>query len=423
MKSLSTKPVLLFFPMDMLSHHLRCLQLADAIKSFATCIFATEKYSDLIKSRNYEAVYYTSLSSEMIIQMGQKNDSSWVSTKVFEPVLDSQIQIIKKIKPHFVVNDYSFTAHLAAEYLNIPCLSLINGLFSNQLAIQKPIPLSHPMARFSFVIPGFVINGVQNIIFKMLHRPYRQIRKKLGLSLKNRTFMDEFKGDISLILDTNEFAPQTHLPPNTFFLGPIYHTDSKVEEAVLSRLDPNKKTLLVNMGSSGSVGQVRFLNDLYFSKYNVLVVGSHTDSLDAPHIIKEKFLSLESILPKVDLVFSQGGTGNIFQSLAHGVPVFCYPTFFEQDWNSLRVQELGYGLNLTSKEPLEDMRDLVERWSSKKEETKFRLLCESISVEKTKIRFQQIIQNLIQPKNVHIFIAQKPIHSNFTGKTIKPFLT
>ena len=43
MKSEFNKPILLFSPMDMLSHHLRCLQLADAIKNFTTCIFAIEK--------------------------------------------------------------------------------------------------------------------------------------------------------------------------------------------------------------------------------------------------------------------------------------------------------------------------------------------------------------------------------------------
>lgn len=422
MKSLSDKPVLLFFPMDMLSHHLRCLQLADAIKNFATCIFATEKFSKLIKSRHYESAHYKSLSSEMIIKMGQQNDSSWVSAKNLEPVIEDQIQLIKVIKPDYIINDYSFTAHLAAEHLNIPCVSLINGLFSNQLAIQKPIPLTHPLAKFKFLIPNFIIRAGQNIIFKILHRPYRQIRKKRGLSLKNRTFMDEFKGDISLILDSNEFAPQTHLPPNTFFLGPIYHTDTKVENLILESLDPNKKTLLVNMGSSGSTEQVQFLNDEYFCKYNVLIVGDHSECLSAPQFIKAKFLSLESVLPKVDLVFNQGGTGNIFQSLAHGVPIFCYPTFFEQDWNSLRVQELEYGLNLTSKESIETMRELIEVWSNKKEETKFKLLRESINVEKTKFRFQQIIQNLLQPKLAQIYIPKKAIPTNFAIRAIKAFL-
>ena len=72
----------------------------------------------------------------MIIKMGKKGDSSWVSLKNIKPVLDAQIQIIEEIKPDYVINDYSFTAHLAAEFSNIPCVSLINGLFSKNLAID-----------------------------------------------------------------------------------------------------------------------------------------------------------------------------------------------------------------------------------------------------------------------------------------------
>jgi UDP:flavonoid glycosyltransferase YjiC (YdhE family) len=419
MKSEFHKPILLFFPMDMLSHHLRCLQLADAIKDLATCIFATEKYKELIESRGHESVFYKSLSAEMILKMGQQGDSSWVSVKNLEPVIERQIQIIHNIKPDYVINDYSFTAHLAAEYLNTPCISLINGLFTKHLAIPKGIPTSHPMSKFSFLLPNFIIQNIQEFIFKILHRPYRQLRKIFGLSLINRSFLDEFKGNINLVLDTAEFAPQTHLPKDTYFLGPLYHSESKVESQILDQLDSNKKTILVNMGSGGLIDQVAYLNDSIFNKYNILVIGDQANVLSANHIFKAKFLSLESIMPKVDLVLNQGGTGNIFQSLAHGVPVFCYPTFFEQDWNSIRVQELEYGLHLTGKESLESIKELIEVWSNKKEETKFKLLSENISVEKSKIRFRKIMLNIFNPKPLLEQNTKKLHHPSIAINSLK----
>lgn len=390
------KPILLFFPMDMLSHILRCLQLADAVRDIAVCYFATEQYADLVQSRGHRSVSCLCLSADMIIRMGQKGDSSWVSVKYLEPVLLSQVDVIKSIRPDLIVNDYSFTAQLAAEMAGVQCASLINGLFSNQLVINRAVPKSHPMAKFAFLFPRFLISAIQTTIFRRLHSPFRALRKKYGLKQTKRSFLDEFEADWNLILETCEYAPQDRLGDTSVVLGPLYHVDTKIEGKILERLDPRKRTILVNMGSSGLVEKAAFLNDPRFLKYNILVVGKNTALLHGDHVIRADFLSLESVLPNVDLVVTQAGTGNIFQTLGHGIPVFCYPTFFEQEWNAIRLSDLGFGLYLTGRESVNEMARLVAYWSQRKHELKFEMLRGSFSVKQTKERFRRFVEQRLR---------------------------
>lgn len=131
------KPVVLFIPMDMLSHHLRCLQLADALRDSATCIFLTAHYKELIESRNPRAVFCESVSAEDMIQRCQRGDMSWMSGPRFEPVFLKQLDCIAAIRPDYIVNDYSFTGNLAAEKSGVLSLSLVNGLFSRYYCLPR----------------------------------------------------------------------------------------------------------------------------------------------------------------------------------------------------------------------------------------------------------------------------------------------
>ncbi|MCM2282492.1 MAG: hypothetical protein NDI61_11680 [Bdellovibrionaceae bacterium] len=412
MSSVRTKQVLLFFPMDMLSHMLRCLQLADAVKDFAVCYFATEQFHALIEGRGHRAVTTKCLSAEMIIKKGQEGDSSWVSADNLEPVMLDQARVIREIQPDAVVNDYSFTAHLAAELTGKPCLSMINGLFSKYLAVKKGVPPSHPLASVARFIPQVLIDVIQNLVFRRLHKAYRVLRKKYGLSQTRKCFMEEFEGDINLLLDSCEFAPQAAIPENYHAIGALFHVDSKFEDKLIERLDSRKKTILVNMGSSGQVERVSFLNSPEYRRYNVIVVGKDTSALKADHIIAAPFLSLESVLPHVDLVLTQAGTGNVLQALSHGIPVFCYPTFFEQEWNALRVQELGYGVMLTGNENKDTMAGFIQRWTEKKATPKFDLLVGTINVAQTKMRFRHLLAHFFSLDLGHV---SRPVE-----KTVDP---
>lgn len=185
-------------------------------------------------------------------------------------------------------------------------------------------------------------------------------------------------------------------------IGPLYHTDTHTEEAILSQLDSSKKTLLVTMGSGGLTERVSYLNDPYFAKYNIIAVGKDITCLTAPHILKSPFLSLESIFPNVDLVLNQSGSGNIAQALAHGVPIFCYPTFFEQEWNAIRVRNLGYGLYLTGKEPLLEMQQMIEQWVGKKHEPVFRQIRNPNTITESQARFRTVMEELFATHGMHM---------------------
>jgi hypothetical protein len=60
-------------------------------------------------------------------------------------------------------------------------------------------------------------------------------------------FLDELEGDFNMICDLPELFPQTALPSNYDFIGPLYYTGLESEDEIIDFLGDHHPNILVNM--------------------------------------------------------------------------------------------------------------------------------------------------------------------------------
>lgn len=188
----------------------------------------------------------------------------------------------------------------------------------------------------------------------------------MGLKRVNH-YLSELEGDITLLCDLPKLFPQKNMPGNFRFIGPLYYEGNHDEHEIVSSLSPDKKTILVSLGSSGDWKGVAFLNDEIFSGYNIIAAGKGADEyLPAPHIIKKKFVNNMALLPHCDLMICHGGNGTIYQAIAHELPVLAFTSIFEQEWNMHRIEALGLGQMINDCSSPQEMDKIIPEWISRK---------------------------------------------------------
>jgi UDP:flavonoid glycosyltransferase YjiC (YdhE family) len=337
------KPIILFFPYELMSHYLRSITLAKSLANDYDIYFAhSHKYAPFLKKSGFKTFTCEQISPDEIIESAKRFDFSWINRKNLERVFLSQVAAIEKYLPVAVVGDTSFTLGMAAEYMQTPYTSIINGYMSNHYLFQRSLSQSHPryhdFMRLPRVIQPSFLQAAEQLNMRLVHKPFREMRKNYGLSSKTE-YLSELEGDLTLIADSEDVFPQKRLPKGYKILGPIFYDDDKNES--LLAVDPQKPTVFISMGSSGSIDKVSAFNDEMFSCYNIIVAGDNSKTLNSPHIIHTPFLSSNEIGRWADVVVCHGGNGSLYQAVMLGKHVMAFPAFFEQEWNAVRFSQLG----------------------------------------------------------------------------------
>jgi len=364
------KPLILIFPFDLLSHYLRCLDLVKTLKTSYCIRFAeSNAYSDFIIKEGFQTFKCQSLDSRQVMECAKKFDFSWLNISNLEPVFLDQVKTIKELKPALVLGDTSPTLKMAAEAAGVKYISLMNAYMSKHYSGVRKLSRTHPAFKFSQKLPENVFDQItrfaESIAFYHVHRPFKKLRKKYRLK-KMKAYLDELEGDLNLLCDLEELFPSKALPSNYKAISPLFHDDINTKGEVNFNLDPRKKTIFVSMGSTGSWEKVAFLNDHYFSKFNVIAAADNNRILSATHIMSLPFINVNDLFPHIDLVISHGGNGTIYQALVYGIPVLCKTALFEQEWNVKGLVRTGLGCSLDSVETLEDYQLKIEEWIDKK---------------------------------------------------------
>jgi len=161
------------------------------------------------------------------------------------------------------------------------------------------------------------------------------------------------QGDLTLLADVPEYGPTTAArPPHVHYVGPILWEPDFPDPPWLERLDPDRPTLYITMGSTG--------DPLFFEKATRYFGGSRYQvvmttgglSVDIPEVPSnffiEEFARGDRIVAKSHVVINHGGNGSIYQALAGGVPVIGAPYHVDQDVNLQIVERLGCGIRLSN---------------------------------------------------------------------------
>jgi UDP:flavonoid glycosyltransferase YjiC (YdhE family) len=340
---------ILVFPFDLMAHYLRCIVLAKEYADYDVLFQSSSTYNKYVKSAGFGVFESQHFDAKKVLQMAKEFTFDWLNEKDLYQVLTGQIEAINTFKPEFVIGDTAPALKMACEITGTRYVSLMNGYMSKYYALARPLPEKHFLTDFLNRLPkklrGLLLRTGSELAFYYIHTPFKKIRKQFDLR-KQRTYLDELEGDENLICDRPGLFPQKNLPDNYRIIGPLLYSGSAGEQKNLTKLDRDKKTICICMGSTGNWAELKFLSNDFFSKFNIITAGDTNRSITGRHVIKKAFLNLDAVLPRCDYFICHGGNGTVYKALAYNIPLFCLPAYFEQEWNAKRIEELGLGKNI-----------------------------------------------------------------------------
>ena len=142
--------------------------------------------------------------------------------------------------------------------------------------------------------------------------------------------------------------------------------DFALPELASSRPDDSALVYL-SLGSLGSadVDLMKRLVDVLGRTPHRFIVSKgpqHEDFELADNMIGMEFLPQTKVIPQVDLVITHGGNNTTTESLHFGKPMILLPLFWDQYDNAQRMDELGFGVRLSTYAFTEqEMLDALEK--------------------------------------------------------------
>jgi UDP:flavonoid glycosyltransferase YjiC (YdhE family) len=404
------KPLLLFFPFELLAHYLRCITLARQLAPFFEIRFAhSPRYQHFIEAEGFQSFHSPGPDADLVMACARKFDFSWMNTNTLKECLDHQVAAIKTLNPSAILGDTMPTLSMAAELTGVPYLNLQNGYMSRKYADVRKMSWRYPLYKYFQYLPNRfaepLIKLGEQQAFHKIHQPFRRLRQQHGL-LKKWYYPDELEGDLNLICDLPELFPQQSLPANYVIIPPLIFEPKAHTETNSTTPDPEKKTLFVSMGSSGDWQQVAFLNHPYFKKFNIITAGDTNNVVQGSNVTSMTFVNVKTIFNHVDLVICHGGNGTINQALQAGIPVLCKTAHFEQEWNVQALEKHGLGMSLDGLKTNAAYIEKVDAWMDKKGSEPFRWIQQRLSVGND---FSPVIERILNlvPAGSHYFPARQ----------------
>ncbi|MCX6424580.1 MAG: glycosyltransferase [Actinobacteria bacterium] len=134
----------------------------------------------------------------------------------------------------------------------------------------------------------------------------------------------------------------------------VRETDQDFELPELASNRPDGSALIyLSLGSLGSadVDLMKRLVDVLGRTPHRFIVSKgpqHEDFELADNMIGMEFLPQTKVIPQVDLVITHGGNNTTTESLHFGKPMILLPLFWDQYDNAQRMDELGFGVRLST---------------------------------------------------------------------------
>lgn len=333
---------ILVFPFDLLSHYLRCIELAKRYPGAEIFFASSAKYSSFVHQSGYRTFHVEHFDAGAVMNCAEKFSFAWLNQKDIERVFLSQVKAIHELKPGLVIGDTSPALKMAAEHAKVPYVALMNAYMSRYYSELRTLPQTRPVYVLLSRLPAGLIRFGEKISFRLVHQPFRRLRRKYGLK-PVADYLREMEGDETLLCDEAYLFPQKKLPESYRIIGPLIYDNGQPEEELLSLFPPGKKVILICMGSSGNWEALRFLCLPRYSAFTIVTAGDDKRVIQADHVIARPFISLSRVLPHCALLICHGGNGTIYHGIRHKVPMLCLTSHFEQEWNAQRLQALRLG--------------------------------------------------------------------------------
>ncbi|MDO8610421.1 MAG: glycosyltransferase [bacterium] len=279
-------------------------------------------------------------------------------------MIDRYTNIIYKIKPDLIINNFSPAGMAAAWLLNtkqvlimnsdiLPFTSGFPGFFSKPTNFIQKI-ISWPIGLFLDWWKRHYIGMVTDLV---------KLYDKKSLTI------DQALSSIPIIIP--EIIEYNHLKkylPNFHFVGPIVCKNIEAKDTIFEKKiikkAHGKKIIYVTFGGTGFGKNVlkRLVEKLVQKGYFViLATGIIIEVKELKHITNnlyiKRFVPGFSACHVADIIVSHGSYGTVTQALYCGKPIIIIPFNLDQMFHALKVQELKVGKGLITIRPLHFFMD------------------------------------------------------------------
>jgi UDP:flavonoid glycosyltransferase YjiC (YdhE family) len=299
------------------------------------------------------------LDPERSVAYINKSSLGYHTQRSIAEFVGQEIALIEKHKADVVVDLHRPTLKLAAALTKTPRAVLCNTVLTRYYAGEKFLPESHPLSAFVKFLPDRVLRPVsawaEEKLFESWVKPYNAYLKGRS-GVRFESMKDLFEGDATILMDAPEFAPSTELPPHVHAVGPLMHEQSERIPDWYSRLDPERKSVFVYLGSYGEqfTRIVDYLGRMLEDIADLQIVAATGGLYDysgvacPPNVILSDYVPASLVLShNCAAMITHGGRGSIYSALQHGVPLVGIPNQGEQEWNLEAVERYGLGRKLS----------------------------------------------------------------------------
>ncbi|MEN8182980.1 MAG: nucleotide disphospho-sugar-binding domain-containing protein [Myxococcota bacterium] len=281
--------------------------------------------------------------------------------RLVESLIEAELGLLETLRPDLVVADFRPTLAISARLCGIPIASLLLSHWLPHYA-ENPewIPRTYAAGALGRRLLGERIGRrVAAPVFRAIIRhkstPFRAAARARGLPAPPLLW-DYLQGDLNLLTDVEALAVG-ELPPHTRRVGPIlWEPDSPLPEW-WSRLERDRPVIFVNYGSTAHPELFRrTFEELGGSPWRVVVATCDQVEPDAfpipENFFVERYLPIEQMVRRADLVIHHGGAGTFQQTLRAGTPGLVVATHWDQEFSGFLSEREDLGLFLTLREIL-----------------------------------------------------------------------
>jgi UDP:flavonoid glycosyltransferase YjiC (YdhE family) len=261
----------------------------------------------------------------------------------------SDIALIERVQPDAIVADMRMSLNVAGPLTGTPYYNILNAYFTRYYAGLERPPRTFPLVRL-------LGQNLSQAMFPLLKRMtlkyyaynFGRYRKTLGLEPVRDVFDVIASPHGNLIADLPELMPCRDLPSHFKYVGPLIWEPHTAPPDWLGRIDPDRQTAYVTMGSTGGPSVFRrVLETLVDAGYQVLTTtGGQVPSIP-DGVLATEYAPGSELLKRSHVTICHGGSLTIYQALSYGVPVVGVPTFHDQEYNLGQLERCGLGVELS----------------------------------------------------------------------------
>ncbi len=275
-------------------------------------------------------------------------------------------EVLQTFHPDVILADsFFFGASFLSEKTGIPWAQLGTTIFTPQSCDTAPAGLGwRPDASRLGRLRNRSLNAIfQHLIFREVTQHAIQVRSKVGLPGAMPLPFDFISPFLYLSGTIPSFEyPRRDLPPQVHFIGPLLPPlpTETADRAPWQDLPADRPIVHVTQGTVATDPQhliVPTIEALAHEKVWVIATtgGQPIDTLNLPELpanaIVEPFIPHGVLLPKVDVMITNGGYNGVQVALSHGVPLITAGTTEDKPEVGARVAWSGVGINLKTATP------------------------------------------------------------------------